>query len=203
MAFMNWWNQNFVQPSTEVYQGTQFASQPYQNSTGVIAPTPGTLPASTDNYTFLNNNIASRTAGSSSMFSPIGSSAVNNAIAGTTPTSLATQPASLSMADQYGYYNQGYGATNNVTNSAVPTAQTGFDWGGLSPANWDWSTIGNVTDTAAGLFSIYQGMQGLNMAQDQFDFRKNAWQQDYNQRLEAYNTEIERRAGRDAALAGG
>lgn len=199
MTFGNWWNQNFVQPSTGVYEGTSFASQPYKNSTGVIQPTVGTKPPTPDNYSFMNNNITSATAGANNAFAPIGSSAVSNAITGSTPVSTS---APMSVADQYAAYNSGYGATNNTISPMSTSTTGGFDWGNIMPdINWD--TVSNVTDAATGIFSVYQGMQNLGLAQDQFDFRKNAWQQDYNQRLDAYNTEVERRAGRDAALAGG
>lgn len=187
-GFQNWWNQNFVEPSVGVYQGIPSRpSAPFKNSTGVI--TPPTL----DNYSFLNNNFAAPASVGNNAFSPIGSSAVDNAIAGTTPTGYTPFTGSFGNTPATGI---------DTSTSFTPVNNSpSFDWGSLTDG-FDWNTTSNVLNTGAGLFQAYTGYQNLNLAKDQFSFQKNAWQQDYNQRLDAYNRQVARQEGKDAALAG-
>ncbi|PTP95462.1 hypothetical protein [Vibrio splendidus] len=70
-----------------------------------------------------------------------------------------------------------------------------------------WEAIGGMQGLATGLEAVgnvwgtYNGMQAVDLAKDQFNFQKGAWEQDYNMRLEDYNRRVGRQDSKDAALA--
>lgn len=56
--------------------------------------------------------------------------------------------------------------------------------------------LGSVLQGAGALAQSWMGMKGLGLAQDQFDFTKSAWQQQYADSRAAYKKEIEDREAR-------
>lgn len=213
----SWWDQTFVQPTQGVYQGVPNAMPAYKNSTGVVTPNGGAIPTQggfapitnipqTDNWTPQNNNFAApQTAQSVSpgtqpaLFAP----QTQGGIA--TPGTVGTDP---SIFQAIGNHTDGSWVDNpNIASVGTPTPQTNFlsDVGSSLSNGWD--AIGGMQGVSTGLNALagigqtYLGFQQLGLAEDQFNFTRNAWQQDYNMRLEDYNRRVTRQEDRDAAMA--
>ena len=52
-----------------------------------------------------------------------------------------------------------------------------------------------------GLFGVYQGMEALDMAQEKFDFQKDAWNKNFAMQKDAYDRQVEQVESRKAALS--
>ncbi|AUR82507.1 coil containing protein [Vibrio phage 1.152.O._10N.222.46.E1] len=213
----NWWDTNFVQPTEGAYQGVPGAVPAYKNSTGVITPSGGAVPApggfapitaipQTDNWTPQNNNFAApQTATSVSpgtqpaLFAP----QTQGGIA--TPGTVGTDP---SIFQAIGNHTDGSWVGNpNIASVGTNPQQTSFLSGVGDSLSGGWDAIGGMQglatglDTLSGIGQTYMGFQQLGLAEDQFNFTRNAWQQDYDMRLQDYNRQVTRQEERDAALA--
>jgi hypothetical protein len=121
-------------------------------------------------------------ANATSTFSPIsGTQSIGDLIAG-------------ANANNVGQFSPISGGTTDTA--------SWFSGSNVNPSNWTAAGIGQGIGAAKGLFDVYSGWQSMNLAEDQFNFSKDAWQTDYNQRKESYDYEIARREGRDRAAAG-
>lgn len=133
----------------------------------------------------------------SNAFSPIGSAPVADAMNNSTFTpsanggapftaeSLAanTQPINFSPAQQ-------------TAVNALPGNQTGiFNTIGESASNlWEgiggWQGVQAGLDTATGIFEAYQGMEALDLAQDKFNFQKDAFERNFAMQKDAYDRQV-------------
>lgn len=96
-------------------------------------------------------------------------------------------------------------APNTAFSSVGATDATAGNWfsnSNANPTNWTTEGIGQGLGVAKGLFDVYSGWQAMQLGQDQFNFQKESWQADYDQRKESYDYEIARREGRDRAASG-
>lgn len=215
----NWWDQNFVQPTEGAYQGLPGVTPAYKNSTGVITPNGAATPvaggfqpivnsntAQVDNWTPRNNNFAEpQTANSVSpgtqpaLFAP----QTQGGIA--TPGTVGTDP---SIFQAIGNHTDGSWVGNpNIASVGTNPQQAGFLSGVGDSLSGGWDAIGGMQGLSQGLNALsgigqtYMGFQQLGLAEDQFNFTRNAWQQDYDMRLADYNRQVSRQEDRDAALA--
>ena len=135
------------------------------------------------------------TASMNTGFSPVTSITPQSNITGNNPANLSMQG--------WGNYNEptqmrgiGNGSVGAGNGPATPPPTPGL-----------WDTIGGMEGIAQGLGALggigktALGFQQLGLAEDQFSFTKNAWQQDYNMRLEDYNRKVSRQDQKDAAFA--
>ena len=74
-------------------------------------------------------------------------------------------------------------ATDRLEAAAAPgvTVEKDNPWGAA-----DWSAVGSVMKGVGGLASAYTGIKNYQLARDAFNTQKNQWQQDYDQRLKAF-----------------
>ncbi|AGH57610.1 hypothetical protein PYDG_00081 [Pseudoalteromonas phage pYD6-A] len=192
-------NNNLIQqtPSTGVYQGTGIGTPGGLNSTGVltnngpaIPSNRGFTPIATPQTTTVNpvNSMVNNS------FSSIGSSPVTNAINNTTaPTNNFTP-----FTGGFGNVESATGIdTANTFSQSIPTADATTGWSsigdGISTA-WDsiggWQGVQAGLNTASGLFQAYQGMEALDLAQDKFNFQRDAWRQNFAMQKDAYDRQV-------------
>ena len=160
-----------------------------QNTTqGLFSPVQGMAPQS---VSVPQGNTASMNTG----FSPVTSITPQSNITGNNPANLSMQG--------WGNYNEptqmrgiGNGSVGAGNGPATPPPTPGL-----------WDTIGGMEGVAQGLGALggigetVLGFQKLGLAEDQFSFTKNAWQQDYNMRLKDYNRKVSRQDAKEADLS--
>ena len=135
------------------------------------------------------------TASMNTGFSPVTSITPQSNITGNNPANLSMQG--------WGNYNEptqmrgiGNGSVGAGNGPATPPPTPGL-----------WDTIGGMEGIAQGLGALggigktALGFQQLGLAEDQFSFTKNAWQQDYNMRLKDYNRKVSRQDAKEADLS--
>lgn len=81
----------------------------------------------------------------------------------------------------------GYGSTGAGSYSQYMNQEGLF---GLK--NGTWGNIGTGVDAATGLASLYAGMQGLDLAKDQFNFNKDQANKQYAMAKDAYDRNVAR-----------
>ena len=86
----------------------------------------------------------------------------------------------------YGQHTRGpvsQAATDRLEAAAAPgvTVEKDNPWGAA-----DWSAVGSVMKGVGGLASAYTGIKNYQLARDAFNTQKNQWQQDYDQRVKAF-----------------
>ena len=86
----------------------------------------------------------------------------------------------------YGQHTRGpvsQAATDRLEAAAAPgvTVEKDSPWGAA-----DWSAVGSVMKGVGGLASAYTGIKNYQLARDAFNTQKNQWQQDYDQRVKAF-----------------
>lgn len=131
-------------------------------------------------------------------FSPIGSSAVTDAMnnstfapsanggAPFTAESLAanTQPIDFTPAQQQAVTklpgNQSGGIFNSIGEGA----------GGLWDSIGGWQGVEAGLNAATGIFKAYQGMEALDLAQDKFNFQRDAFERNFAMQKDAYDRQV-------------
>ncbi|AUR87173.1 hypothetical protein HYP58_gp27 [Vibrio phage 1.097.O._10N.286.49.B3] len=96
----------------------------------------------------------------------------------------------------------------NIDNVGTnPQQQPNFLTGVGNTISNGWEAIGGMQGLATGLNAVSGigqtalGFQQLGLAEDQFNFTRNAWQSDYDMRLQDYNRRVTRQDSKDSALA--
>lgn len=223
----NWWDQNFVQPTEGAYQGVPNATPAYKNSTGVMTSNGAAIPTAGGFSPITNNNTSTQTGygyipqgtgtgsvsdGSVAAIFPSSQVTPQNSVFTpqtqggiATPGTVGTDP---SIFQAIGNHTDGSWVSNpNIASVGTNQQQAGFLSGVGDSVSSGWDAIGGMQglstglNTLSGLGQTYLGFQQLGLAEDQFNFTRNSWQQDYDMRLQDYNRQVERQEGRDAALA--
>jgi hypothetical protein len=180
--------------------GAQASFTPIQatsNNAAVTATTPvTTTAASTAGFTPITpTSTATNTTSNSLNLGPVSSS--------TTPTSgldlnaIANSYQSPFSSSATAAAGSGVRALNTATPTTGDTSFLSNAWQGTKDTAsgvWDsiggWQGLNTGLQTATGLFQTYQGMKTLQLAEDQFDFQKNAWQENYNMQKDAYDRQV-------------
>lgn len=89
-------------------------------------------------------------------------------------------------------FDLGFGLDTGAANS-------GSSFLGLDSSTW--GGIGQGVGIASNMFNAFNAFQSSKLAQDQFDFQKQAWQDQYNLNLEEYEYQKEKRDARSDAYA--
>lgn len=176
----------------------------------------------TDNWTPLNNNFATPQTANTPFTpsTPFTGSFGNNAAATGIDTSQAFTPLTSnasaananidpSIFQAISNHTDGswLGNTNIDAVGTGNTQQAGFLSGVGDSLSNGWNALGGMEGVSQGLNALsgigqsYLGFQQLGLAEDQFNFTRNSWQQDYDMRLADYNRQVSRQEDRDAALA--
>ena len=122
-----------------------------------------------------------------------------------------------SLGESVGWYNPpvekptGIAATNAATISQAPVTslnasgapevkQVGETETLTTEGGWNWGNIGEGLQGASSIADSYINYMNFKNAEDQLNFTKDAWQQNYDQSLAAYNRQVERQDSKEAAL---
>lgn len=96
----------------------------------------------------------------------------------------------------------------NPMGTATPQAQSMFSGVGETLSNgWDaiggWQGLQSGLQAATGIFQAYQGMEALGLAEDKFNFQKDAWQANYDMQKDAYDRQVAQVESRKSFLQRG
>jgi len=228
-SFGDWWNQTFVQPTNRLpplrnEQGQDLYGKPdYYRNQGIdprSVPNLSSAPTAQVNatqgaYPHQSPNTVPQSVGFTPVGVPVNTPAANPVVASAGNTaSLSTAPSIDSSAgSQY--------TAEALAQNTSPIALTGAQWdnignlpgnqeGGflnglgdsnVNPMNWTAEGMAQGLQLGQGLFNAYTGYEQLKLGQDQFEFSKSAWEQDFAQRKDAYDYNKAKDESKWAALS--